>query len=85
MVDWHAFGWKICRRFTLQIEQRKVHYMEKRKIYGYCRVGTKEQLCGMPDYNELMKQRQLDTAEPEKDESLDNDQEESEVSIVPTM
>lgn len=60
--------------------------MEKRKVYGYCRVGTKEHLDGMPDSSETMNQEQPNTGEPEENENLVTEQEEdTETTFVPTM
>lgn len=60
--------------------------MEKRKVYGYCRVGTKEQLDGMPDSSKSMNQEQPNTGEPEENENLVTEQEEdTETTFVPTM
>ena len=60
--------------------------MEKRKVYGYCRVGTKEQLDGMPDSSETMNQEQPNTGKPEENENIVTEQEEdTETTFVPTM
>ena len=60
--------------------------MEKGKVYGYCRVGTKEQIDGMPNSSETMNQEQSNTGEPEENKNLVTEQEEDiETTFVPTM